>query len=382
MGRIFYALIIVLTITAIAGAEIFGVVPRSIELWPDGIVPFVFDESISNEDQAGILESMVEFSSQTKLEFRPINPQEVDNYPHGHLVVRSKYESCSANIGMRRGGVAYLNLQSPACLSKGTILHELGHVAGLDHEHKHPDRDKFLVVEKSLSDQLMQRAIYDFYGTELVQESAFDPESIMLYGASNLGLSPDGTGLISYDRKDFEPPVLSVQADKKHLFNILTETTLGEKTYHWHQTPQKLSKGDIAKINTLYKEQTLGRDSSRLQQDIKLLAESLNKQAFTHEFKGIKIRSHKLEGRFCQSPGTHKTEGDFSCYCQYKAANKDLPLIWQCYDTSNGNDGNPNSVHGFSCQVEGDIFKRIKRDFQCSCELADSRLSWQCIPNS
>ncbi|PRD23781.1 UNVERIFIED_CONTAM: hceb [Trichonephila clavipes] len=52
---------------------------------------------------------------------------------------------CWSELG-RVGGVQSLALESPACMKKGLIMHELMHALGFLHEQSRFDRDEYVKV--------------------------------------------------------------------------------------------------------------------------------------------------------------------------------------------------------------------------------------------
>ena len=62
---------------------------------------------------------------------------------------------CSSGIGYNKGTGAHVVNFSPACYASqaGTIMHELMHRVGFDHEHTRPDRDTFIEI---IWDQITQ----------------------------------------------------------------------------------------------------------------------------------------------------------------------------------------------------------------------------------
>ena len=66
--------------------------------------------------------------------------------------------------------------------SKGTIMHELGHVLGFWHEHNRPDRDKYVTIIK---ENIRPGANFDFKTAspyQVIYSKEYDYGSIMHYG--------------------------------------------------------------------------------------------------------------------------------------------------------------------------------------------------------
>jgi hypothetical protein len=128
---------------------------------------------------------------------------------------------CASAVG-RVGGQQFITLGPNATI--GNILHEMGHAAGLLHEHTRMDRDTHLTVhwnniEPGKADYFKP---YLFQGYNGFDHRAFDFNSRMLYGARAYALDPTKPTLT---RKDGS------------LYAINTTT---------------LSSGDLAVLNDMY----------------------------------------------------------------------------------------------------------------------------------
>ncbi|UYV66247.1 hypothetical protein LAZ67_4000978 [Cordylochernes scorpioides] len=130
-------------------------------------------------------------------------------------------EECSSVIGKGYRNqplkLAYM------CNNVGSILHELNHAVGFDHEHNRSDRDQFLNV---LEENIQFGQEHNFRKLKPEEEKligTFDPDSIMLYGHHYFAKLPA-------------------------LYTI--ETLNGTELRNTND--KTLSVGDIMKINTLY----------------------------------------------------------------------------------------------------------------------------------
>ena len=55
--------------------------------------------------------------------------------------------SCWSQIG-RTKGKQDLSLQRNECMNVETVIHEMMHALGFDHEHNRPDRDKYIMINE------------------------------------------------------------------------------------------------------------------------------------------------------------------------------------------------------------------------------------------
>jgi len=102
------------------------------------IIPYTM-EGISNENKKKILAAMNEFKRKTCVRFIQRRRQEFD-----HLVFRSS-DQCNSYVG-KIGGAQTINMVDGYCFVHGTILHEMMHALGFEHEQNRPDRDRYVTI--------------------------------------------------------------------------------------------------------------------------------------------------------------------------------------------------------------------------------------------
>ncbi len=106
-------------------------------LWPGGLVPYVFDANVSAEKQQQMLDAMALISQRAAVTFQPWQP---GNPFWIHIQASIANNS---PVGMVAPG-QILNIVSWS--EPLTIVHELFHALGFQHEQTRPDRDTYVTI--------------------------------------------------------------------------------------------------------------------------------------------------------------------------------------------------------------------------------------------
>ena len=229
-------------------------------LWPGGKIPYIVDESYTAEEKATLKNVMNEWETKTDhvIHFQEIpNPKDYPLKMGGHLLrILKQGNGCNADMGRltnlwENQAAESWALFAAACLrDRPSMLHELGHVIGLWHEHNRWDRDLYIkVYRKNIRDDS-----WDGYTVgvtkhpglgELVGDDIgfYDFESIMHYGyinghsivVSTAGSCPQG-GEAVIDNGEYRCKVMEPRADVK--------------LSQWAITG--ISEGDIEAVKFLY----------------------------------------------------------------------------------------------------------------------------------
>lgn len=110
--------------------------------WPNGTVPYIFDETYTEKNRKAVLNGMEIFAKETCTRFVPKTSEHVEH------IKFTKSAACGANVGYRKNRREPLEVTySEYCLTvPGAIQHEMFHVLGLLHEQARPDRDDFIQI--------------------------------------------------------------------------------------------------------------------------------------------------------------------------------------------------------------------------------------------
>ena len=108
-------------------------------IWEDSIIPFDFDGAVLSSDTSVVYDAMREWTTKTKVRFIPHTDE--TNF------VRFSYGDGYGSFIGQTGNMQPLYF--PKDPDKGNIMHEIGHLLGLWHEHCRPDRDRYIKITNS-----------------------------------------------------------------------------------------------------------------------------------------------------------------------------------------------------------------------------------------
>jgi hypothetical protein len=183
-----------------------------IAAWPGGRVTYRFDRNVDETERAAIRKAMDEWSARTGCvtfaEAREVAAERV-LWLFGldtSLLIRRSASMAFGRTTLGSGKRRLLEFNPtvvPADQLTASLLHELGHVLGLLHEHQRRDRDLYIRIPQGFLDKaggrLQDYAAYDDWPPQ-GEALPYDYASIMHY-SSNV----DGNGMVRLDTGAFIP---------------------------------------------------------------------------------------------------------------------------------------------------------------------------------
>ncbi len=152
-----------------------GVMHVGEALWDYGIIPVWVDPDLDADTADVARRSMAVWNAAVGVTLMEVESLTQPEFDHVHL---QPGEGCASWVG-RRGGAQELWI-APDC-SGGSVIHELGHVIGLEHEHTRSDRDAWIRINwDNVRDDKRHNFALAPEGSRLL--GAYDYASIMHYG--------------------------------------------------------------------------------------------------------------------------------------------------------------------------------------------------------
>lgn len=97
-----------------------GIIDKS-RRWKNATIPFYIEEKhFSDEEIRTILLGIKEFHKKTCLRLRPYKTDD-ENW----IIITGNSSGCWSSLGMKGKGGQHLNLNSPKCVKKGVVMHEM-----------------------------------------------------------------------------------------------------------------------------------------------------------------------------------------------------------------------------------------------------------------
>ncbi|WP_426478054.1 M12 family metallopeptidase [Chryseobacterium sp. CBSDS_008] len=156
----------------------------NVSLWPGGLISFNIGPGFTNAELVMIDKAIQHWNNKTRIIFIRV--------PVNEKVYFKKVDSgCRAGLGYPENGEKNIVQVSPSC-DLQSIIHELGHVVGLNHEHQKSSRNGHIIMKpetfnfiESNYHSIYQTLIENFRieETNLGDPFPFDIQSVMMYGS-------------------------------------------------------------------------------------------------------------------------------------------------------------------------------------------------------
>ncbi len=162
-----------------------GLTIYNTKYWSNGVIPVEFElkHRDRNYREKLFFQVCAEWSQNANI--KCIKRTNQSNY----LLVRDTVAACNTQVGAGKyGGRRTLTFGLDWCWNRKSLLHEIGHVLGLMHEHQRPDRDNYVTIKENYIKAGYEHAYKKFHTADT--KSSYDFASVMHYHAFAYSIHP------------------------------------------------------------------------------------------------------------------------------------------------------------------------------------------------
>ncbi|KAF4532823.1 hypothetical protein B566_EDAN002674, partial [Ephemera danica] len=207
---------------------------RKERIWEYGVIPYEIDSNFSGSHKALFKMAMRHWENRTCVKFVERSQTEHPSY----ILFTEKPCGCCSFVGRRGNGQQAISI-GKNCDKFGIVVHELGHVVGFWHEHTRPDRDAHVQIVR---ENIMTGQEYNF--NKLTEEEV-----------NSLGLPYDYDSIMHYARNTFSKGTYLDTIQPREQASSKKSPEIGQRI--------RLSEGDVAQTNLLYKCSTPPNEGER-----------------------------------------------------------------------------------------------------------------------
>jgi len=116
--------------------------------WPNGKIPYML-VGFSEEEQATIVASMWLWEQSTGVNFKNVMFEKNDEDAHVLFILKGDKDSEIDGMSTCGYNEDKIHMSIISNVTQQIVIHEMGHVLGLTHEHQRPDRDSHILINWS-----------------------------------------------------------------------------------------------------------------------------------------------------------------------------------------------------------------------------------------